>query len=240
VSGSEAGSTAGRERPRRTNRPALSLEAIIDATIAIIDADGLDAVSMRRVAATFDTGPASLYAYVASKQDLFEKVLDRVLTEGEIPDADTWQDMLRGWAQNAREVFQRHQDIARLSFAYIPHGDAMVDAAEKGLRVMVEGGVPPQVAAWALDIMSLYIGADAYEGWLLGKRFADDSGRPPEEVAQHELDEVKSQFEALPADRFPFMNRYAHLLMTGDSDERFAFGIDMLIAGFEAQIPPRA
>jgi hypothetical protein len=101
---------------------------------------------------------------------------------------------------------------------------------------MIEGGVPPQVAAWALDIVSLYISADAYEGWLLGKRFTDGSGRDPMEVAQHELGQISDQFAALPADRYPYMAQHASLLMAGDSDERFAFGIDMLIAGFEAQI----
>lgn len=232
--------TTAKEDKRRAGgrrRPGLSLEAIIDVALDVIDHEGVDAVSMRRVAAEFDTGPASLYAYVGSKQELLEKVLDRIVTEGEVPDDGTWQDILRGWAHNARAVYQSHQDAARLSFAYIPHGGAVIDGAEKIIGAMIEGGVPPQVAAWALDIVSLYVGADTYEGWLLGQRFTDGSGREPSEVAQHELAQISEQFASLPADRYPYMSKHADLLMGGDSDERFAFGINMLIAGFEAQIP---
>lgn len=232
-------SKAEQIRARRKRKRALSLEAIVDVALDIIDDEGTDAVSMRRVAAEFDTGPASLYAYVSNKQELLERVLDRVTAEGEIPeDAVTWQEMVRGWAHHVRGKLQSHQDVAKLSFAYIPQNQAVVDGAEKIMGAMIEGGVPPQVAAWTLDIVSLYIGADAYEGWLFGKRFTDGSGRDPEEVAQHELAAVAEQFAELPADRYPYMAAHGHLLMVGDSDERFAFGIDMLIAGFEAQIPP--
>lgn len=231
-------SKAEQVRAQRTSKRALSLDAIVDVALEVIDAEGTDAVSMRRVAAEFDTGPASLYAYVANKQELFERVLDRITAEGKIPDdVGSWQDMIRGWAHNGRAVYLSHQDAAKLSFAYIPRSQAVVDGAERLLGAMIEGGVPPQVAAWALDIVSLYVGADAYEGWLMERRFTDDSGREPTEVAHAELAAAQSQFEALPADRYPYMNRFAHLLMIGDSDARFAFGIDMLIAGFEAQIP---
>lgn len=229
-------SKADEIRSRRKRKRVLSLEAIVDVAIGIIDAEGVDAVSMRRVAAEFDTGPASLYAYVKNKQELFERVLDRVVEEGEVPEAATWQDTVRGWAHNSRAVLAAHQDVAKLAFAYIPHGDSLVEGAEKVMGAMIKGGVPPQVAAWTLDVVSLYVSADAYEGWLLGKRFDDGSGRDPSEVAEVELAEVGEQFMALPPDRFPYMSKYGSLLMVGDSDERFAFGINMLIAGFEAQI----
>jgi AcrR family transcriptional regulator len=114
-------------RTKRPARPALGLEAIVDVALGLIDAEGVDAVSMRRVAAAFDTGPASLYAYVSNKQELLEKVLDRIIAEGEVPQGGTWQEIIRGWAHNARSIFMSHQDAARLSFAYIPHGDALAD-----------------------------------------------------------------------------------------------------------------
>ncbi len=234
-------SKADQVRGSRKRKRALGLDAIVDVALAIIDVEGVDAVSMRRVAAEFDTGPASLYAYVKNKQELLERVLDRVVEDGEVPDdAATWQDTVRGWAHNSRAVLAAHQDVAKLAFAYIPRGDSLVEGAETVMGAMIKGGVPPQVAAWTLDVVSLYVSADAYEGWLLGKRFDDGSGRDPSEVAGVELAEVGEQFMALPPDRFPYMSKYGSLLMVGDSDERFEFGINMLIAGFEAQIPQQS
>ncbi len=226
-------------RSRRKRKRVLGLEAIVDVALGIIDAEGVDAVSMRRVAAEFDTGPASLYAYVQNKQDLFERILDRVVGAGELPDDShdlTWQELVRAWAHSARSVFMLHQDVAKLSFAYIPHGEAVIEGAERIMGAMIEGGVPPQVAAWAMDIVSLYIGADAYEGWLLEKRYGDESDRETLDGFRDELSAIGDQFAALSPERYPYMVKYAPLLIQGDSDERFAFGINMLIAGFEAQI----
>jgi AcrR family transcriptional regulator len=221
---------------RRRRRPVLGVDAIIDKALRIVDAEGVDAVSMRRVAAEFDTGPASLYAHVANKDELLRLVLDRIIEELEVPSSGDWQDVVRAWAHNSRTVMMRHKDIARLSFAHIPSGPKMMESIETLLRVMIEGGVPPQVAAWALDITSLYVAADAYEGWLLGQRFDDGSGRDPEDLGMEYLEGVRSHFTSLPAERYPYLTGNVQAMMTGGSDERFGFGIDMLIAGFAAQV----
>src|ERR1700677_3176021 len=64
-----------RDRPAKAP---LSKEAVVDAALAILDSDGLDAVTMRRVATALDTGAASLYVYVSGREGLFQAMLDRV------------------------------------------------------------------------------------------------------------------------------------------------------------------
>lgn len=221
---------------RRQRRPALGLDAIVERTLRIVDAEGVGAVSMRRVAAEFDTGPASLYAYVPSKDALLQLVLDRILTEIPAPVGDTWQDLLRAMAHDTRAVLRRHNDAAALTFAHIPTGDRSLQVVETLLAAMISGGVPPQVAAWALDILSLYIAADVYEGWQFAQRFDDGSGRDPEEVGLEHYAAIAEGFAAIPAERYPYLVANVGVMMTGDSDQRFAFGVDMLIAGFAAQI----
>jgi AcrR family transcriptional regulator len=223
----------------RRKRP-LTLAAIVDVALRIVDDEGTEAVSMRRVAAEFDTGPASLYAYVANKDELLRLVLDRIIEEIDVPEGDTWQDIVRGWAFQTRRIFQSHSDSARLSFAHIPSGTGMLEGTERVLAAMIEGGVPDKVAAWSLDILAMYVAADAFEGWLLEQRFDDGSGRDPEEIGAEFVDQVHDTFAALPADRFPYLARTMDVMMAGSSEERFGFGIDMLIAGFAAQIPPTA
>jgi AcrR family transcriptional regulator len=223
----------------RRRRP-LSLDSIVDVALRIVDDEGTEAVSMRRVAAEFDTGPASLYAYVANKDELLRLVLDRIIEEIEVPEGDTWQEVVRGFAFQTRSVFQRHSDAARLSFAHIPSGTAMLEGTERVLAAMIEGGVPDKVAAWSLDILAMYVAADAFEGWLLEQRFDDGSGRDPEEIGAELVGQVHDTFAALPADRFPYLARTMDVMMSGSSEQRFGFGIDMLIAGFAAQVPPTA
>lgn len=223
----------------RRRRP-LSLDSIVDVALRIVDEEGTEAVSMRRVAAEFDTGPASLYAYVANKEELLRCVLERIIEEIVVPEGDTWQEVVRGFAVQTRSIFQRHSDAARLSFAHIPSGTAMLAGTERVLAAMIEGGVPDKVAAWALDILALYVAADAFEGWLMQQRFDDGSGRDPEELGAEFVAEVHARFAAMPVDRFPYLARTMGVMMAGSSDERFGFGIDMLIAGFAAQVPDDA
>jgi hypothetical protein len=127
--------------------------------------------------------------------------------------------------------------VARLSFAHIPSGTGMLESTERVLAAMITGGVPDKVAAWSLDILALYVAADAFEGWLLNQRFDDGSGRDPEVVGAEFVGQVHETFAAMPADRFPFLTRTMEVMMAGTNEERFGFGLDMLIAGFAAQVP---
>jgi AcrR family transcriptional regulator len=237
--GNRTGGRTGQARAqaaRLKRRRVLGIDAIVEQALRIVDAEGVDAVSMRRVAAEFDTGPASLYAHVPNKDALLRMVLDRIIEEIEMPSQGEWQQVVRAWAHDSRTVLMRHNDVARLSFAHIPSGPRMLATIEALLAVMISGGVPPQVASWALDITSLYVAADAYEGWLLGKRFDDGSGRDPEMLGREYLEGITSTFASLSAEEYPYLTGNVEAMMTGGSDERFAFGIDMLIAGFAAQV----
>lgn len=192
---------------------------------------------MRRVAAEFDTGPASLYAHVANKDALLRLVLERVIQEIEVPTRGTWQETMRAFAHSARAVYARHGDIARVSFAHIPSSEAMLTGVERMLAAMIGGGVPARVATWSLDIMAAYVAVDAYEGYLLAQRFPDRAQRPQGELEAEWIQGVRDEFAELSRERFPFLTSNLDLMMSGSGEERFAFGIDLLIGGIAAQCP---
>ena len=104
--------------PRSTrDRPAkapLSVEAIVDAAVGILRSEGLDAMSMRRVAAALDTGAGSLYVYVAGREGLIEAVLDRVLAGVEIepPRQRRWRNQLIALLERTRYAPVDHPGIA--------------------------------------------------------------------------------------------------------------------------------
>ncbi len=106
-------------RPERTGRgpkPAYSRADIAAAAVRIADSDGLDAVSMRRVAAELGCGTMSLYNYVPRKEDLYELMFDAVSAEYDLPEhpSGDWRADLLGLAHQARALMHRHPWVPRL------------------------------------------------------------------------------------------------------------------------------
>lgn len=99
--------------PYRPKRQALSVERIVDASVAIADAEGLDALSMRRVAAELSTGTTSLYRYVDSRDDLLDLMADAVLDD-HVPLTGDWRADLEAYAHQERELWLRHTWLAPL------------------------------------------------------------------------------------------------------------------------------
>src|SRR6204780_4301823 len=102
-----------RDRPAKAP---LSEDAVVDAALAILTSEGLDAVTMRRVAATLDTGAASLYVYVAGREGLLQAMLDRVTAtvELEAPDPSRWRAQLHSLLQRMHQALVGPPGIAAL------------------------------------------------------------------------------------------------------------------------------
>jgi AcrR family transcriptional regulator len=103
-----------RERLRRDRH--LSREAIIEAAIRVLDAEGVDAVTMRRVAEELHTGPASLYAHIDAKDELLAAIYDQVMSSVDVsdikPSAARWQSQIKEFMRRFRRVLLEHRDLA--------------------------------------------------------------------------------------------------------------------------------
>jgi AcrR family transcriptional regulator len=215
--------------PRSTrDRPAkapLSVEAIVDAALAILQAEGLEALSMRRVAAALDTGAGSLYVYVAGRDGLLEAVLDRIAAaiKLEKPDPSRWRAQLHSLLKRMRDALVMHPGIAAAGMVEPPRTDAEMRLLENMLGLLLAGGLDPQNAAWAADILAAQVTFAAIEAEL---RRMDPSAL---------VEEVTANFARLPAAEFPLITAYAPQLVAGDVDERFRFAIDVVIDGVLAR-----
>jgi AcrR family transcriptional regulator len=220
----------GPRRDRRPRRRALSRDAIVDATIRVLDAEGLDAVTMRRVAQELGTGGASLYAHVDNKDDLLELIRDRVIGEMHVPEPDpeNWREQIKECVREMRRVFVAHSDLARVNLANIPLGPNAIGQMDRMLAILRTSGLPDQVIAFAADLLALYATVVAVEDSSYASRLS------PEEAERY-FRELGEYLHSLPADRFPNMAALAPAMMAGDPDERFEFGIEVLISGIEAQ-----
>ena len=215
-------------RRAKPARKALTREGIASAALAIVDAEGLENLSMRRLAQELNTGPASLYAHVSGKDELLAMLIDLVAAEMEPvePDPDRWQEQIKEYARAMRAKLAEHRDLAGAALANIPTGPNAVAAMDSLLGIMRAGGLPDDVIALGSDLLAQFVVGSTYESALFQERME----REPEY-----FDRLGDYFKALPADRFPNTAALADALM-GDDDPgtRFEFGLSVLVAGLAA------
>ena len=219
-------------REDRPAKPRLTRDRIVDTAMDLMAAQGYDAVSMRSLARALDTAPASLYAHVANREELDQLVLERIARLLDVPEPDPgrWQEQLKQMMRDTLGLYRAHPGSARAAMGVIPTGEGGMRAAEGMVAVCLAGGVTPQAAAWFCDLMALYVGAVAYEEQLWAQRENNTaSGEPPDHEALGE--ELTAYFASLPPERYPFMTALSAVMSTGDGDERFEFGLDVLVSG---------
>jgi AcrR family transcriptional regulator len=221
-------------KPRKAppSRQPLSQDLIVEVALRILDREGLDGLSMRRIADELDTGAASLYAHVSNKDELLEIMADQVAGEVELPEPDPqrWQEQVKEVCRQIARALAAHADIARVYLANVPTGPNALRISERLFTIMLVGNVPPQVAGVALDRLFLYVSADAYEGALYSVR-QRASGKSAERWMADYFGQLHDYYAGLPTDRFPNTVKYLDELMSGSGDARFEFGLDLLVRG---------
>src|ERR1700727_2592545 len=129
----------GRRGPgKRGPRPGLSADAIVDAAIKLADAEGLEGVSMARVAAELGFTTMSLYRYVTSKEELLQLMWNGSASgsDGLVLEGDGWRARLRAWAIVQREMLDRHPWLTQLPMAAPPMAPNSMIFVERGLETM--------------------------------------------------------------------------------------------------------
>jgi AcrR family transcriptional regulator len=112
-----------RSRRERAAKPALTREGIVAAAVAILRAEGLRKVTMRRLAQELDTGPASLYVYVRNTDELHAAVLDELLgTVGPAPAEGGWRERLERVLTDYTAMLMAHPSLARSALTARPSG----------------------------------------------------------------------------------------------------------------------
>ena len=237
------------QTPRRVrpDRPALSREAIVDAALRIIDAEGYEAVSMRRVAQEFGTGAASLYAYVANKDELMDLVVDQVMSETRLadsePDADVerWIEQLKDAVRTSYQVLRSHRDVAKAFLGRIPFGPKGLRNIEQLLTLLRAHGLPDYIAAYLGDLIGQYIVTAAIEDQMWYERFPEATAAD----AAAAISKLGDYLESLPKEQFPNLTAMARLMVGEPQDagnavaERFELGLDIIMRGVATFLPAR-
>ena len=224
-------------RSRAAPRIPLTRELIIAAALRVLDRAGIDGLSMRRVAAELNTGVASLYWHVRNKDELLQLLNERLVGELTlpVPDPARWHEQLKDVARQLRAAAHQHRDGARLTLGRLPSAPSIARFAEWLFELLTPVGIPDRVIALVGDVASLYVGAYAFEE-SLGVVSPTGEDLPAERIVEM----LRAYLLALPAEQFPHVHRAVDDLFAGDADERFEFGLEVIVRGIGTYAAPRA
>ncbi|TYK45050.1 TetR/AcrR family transcriptional regulator [Actinomadura decatromicini] len=225
------------ERQGRGPRPAYSRARITEAAIGIADAEGLEAASMRRIAAELGTGAMSLYRYVPSRDDLLDLMEDHVLLEAQIPDRPSgdWRADLSLVAEGTRAVYRRHgwlADLRRPRTAMGPNRLRLVEFAFGALDV----GIPIDDVFVLIEMLTGYV-ERVVRSELAWRREVEQSGLTPEQWMMRSAPYVR---ELLDSGAYPMFRRIVidarmpHM----SADEQFRYGLERVLDCIAAVLPP--
>jgi AcrR family transcriptional regulator len=220
-------------RGAREPREKLSRERIVDAALRLMDAEGLEAVSMRRVARELGVEAMSLYNHVESKEDILDSICERVMSDFEFPDpAGDWAEDCRRGARAWRRLLQAHPDVMRL-FASERRPARSIDSLrpmEFALRLLRGAGLNDRDTAQAFHAFGGYI-----QGFVMMEQGSMAGG-----TDEHHMKAHAELAESLGPEEFEALRAISPYFAECDADEQFEFGLDLLIRGLQARVRPRA
>jgi AcrR family transcriptional regulator len=208
-------------------REALSRERVLRAAVGLADREGLEALSMRRLAVELGAGAMSLYHYVPNKEQLLAGMIDVVFGEVELPaPGGDWKAALRRRAQSTREALNRHRwAVGRMEGGHEGLANARVHDAVLGC--LREAGFSLELTVQAMSVQDAYI-----YGFSLQEKDV------PFETAEEGAAVAESQGWDDPAlaERFPYLAEVVagHVAKVGyDFKESFEFGLDLILDALE-------
>ncbi|WP_251094065.1 TetR/AcrR family transcriptional regulator [Streptomyces sp. Caat 7-52] len=232
----------GGRRGGRGGQPSgLDRERITEASVRLLDAEGLAKFSMRRLAAELNVTAMSLYWYVDTKDDLLELALDATYAELRLPDPENtdedWREQLRELATAYRAQLVRHPWLSPLAGRYLNIGPNSLAFSRVVQQVIRRTGLPAHGVTGAISAVFQFVyGYGTIEGHFLAR--TADTGLSPDEYfeqAMSMVDEVPGTAEMMQESKTLMAARggdtVAEML-----DRDFTFALDLLIAGIEAMV----
>ena len=230
-----------RERGKRGPRPGLTADAIVGAAIQIADTEGIEAVSMARVAKELGFTTMSLYRHVANKEELLQLMWDASATgaEGMVLEGDGWRPKLRFWAIAQRDMLDVHLWITQMPMAAPPLAPNSMHFLERGLEALDDTGMRETDKLSVLGVVSFYTLNDARvmnDGARAAKK-AKEAGQSPDATMMVSYETLLR--ELIDEQTFPRLHRLAWSSDAYEPDDPradFLFGLDLILDGVQALI----
>lgn len=217
---------SAREQRHVVSDAGLSKQRVVVEAVRLADREGVDGLSMRRLAGELGAGAMTLYRYVASKDELLDAMVDLVFEEIELPPEETdWQSAMRRRAVSARQVLARHPWAIGLLESRTSPGPANLRHHEAVTACLRMAGFTVVMATHANWLLDSYVYGFALQEASLPFDTVDEFAVMGEDV----------YLPQLPPDEFPYLNESAAALVADGYDpaEEFTFGLDLVLAALE-------
>jgi AcrR family transcriptional regulator len=228
--------------PPRRDR-GLSQAEIVSTAIAVADAEGPEAISMRRIARELGAGVMSLYWYVESKEELLELMLDAIEAEADVPEASgDWRADLGTFAHRIRAALVQHRWAVDFIGTRPPSGPNDVRNLERLLGLAEQAGAEGARVTMGIlmTVTTFVVGAVIREAQEI--RFQRAQERAQAELTAEEIEAEHERFQQWFQDSGDFP-RITAMVKTGfdpddpaTRDERFQFGLDCVLDGIAVQV----
>jgi len=205
----------------------LTREMLTAAALRIVDSEGLDALSMRRLGSELRVDPMAAYRHIPNKGVLLDEVVEAVMSEIDSDAVDAslpWQDQLRSLALSFLATLMAHPNAAPLIAERSLRTAGSLRVVEKALRIMTDAGAQLADAVATIDAIGLLASGIAQVASASAEQADEAAGNP---------------FAGLPSEEFPLLAQAAEAeaLSDGRADV-LSFAVDSMIAALEAKAPP--
>jgi AcrR family transcriptional regulator len=209
------------------SREPLTRARVIEAALRVMDQEGLEAVSMRRVAREVGVEAMSLYHHVEDKEDLLDGICELVMAEFDFPErVDDWAENCRRGARAWRRLLQAHPAVMRL-FAEQRGPVRSIDSMrpmEFALEILRGAGLSDRDTAQAFHAFGGYI-----QGFVMMELGSIAGGSDEEHMKMH------AELAAAMPGEFPALQAVSKYFAECEPDEQFEFGLELLIRGLEVK-----
>ena len=218
----------GRPEPATEPRPRLSKERVLRAAVALAVRDGIESLSMRKLADELGAGAMSLYHHVPNKEQLLDGMVDIVFSEIELPPTDVdWKTAMRKRAVSTREALARHRWAVGLMEGRTTHGPSNLSLHNAVLGCLRAAGFSLEMTVHAYSVLDAYIYGFALQETDMSSETADDFAAE----AQRQM----LEYEAVLAD-YPYLVEVVggYVAESGyDYATEFLFGLDLILDGLD-------
>jgi AcrR family transcriptional regulator len=218
-----------KNKTSRKPRGSLSREVILEAALAISDTEGIEAITIRKIASKLGASPMGVYRHFKNKVEILSGLVDRVIGIYDVTNHDVdpsdWESWSRETCTRMRSGLVSHPGIISLLGSSAEAGESVVNVLEAFLGVLRQAGFEEEAVSLFFSLISYTVGSSAIESSVVSFMVTLQE-REMGEV----LTEMKERYANVPLDRYPNVIASASHLIDFSKPEEFTYGLNAMLS----------